>query len=723
MRCVLGAVWLVAACDGGTVSWRVAFECDALEREADRVEIAVRRGSCDGAVIWSESLAAGTQPSTQPPSQSSGPLAFVATAFAASAAIASDCQLVESGTDANVVLTLRGSRCGDALDGSVDGATASCGDRFEGNHELALSEGISAGEREMDLRLCPGRDDWFRIDTARGHEIEASLEFADRPGYVELDLFDAGGGQIAIGRLGASGATASAFADATGPLYVRVSGAAPPSGIGYHLVASDRAGPFRYLAPEGDDLDDGSIDAPWRTFAHAIPMLVPGETLVLLDGTYRSDDHGALVASCTTTAMSGTETAPIRIVAHRERRAFLRSLIAGPMVNVSGCAHWTVEGLVVDGADRTGPEQPVVRVGSAPGDPDPIPSRDVVLRRLVVAHNNRASGGALLEIVGSEDVLLEEVEGYDFTASAILIYRARGVVVRRSVLHGRGRRTLVAGGALWPPKSGTASADAPAKDPHALHVLGASTRVSVENLIAERVFQIGLLYGTNDVFLGGTVILDSVWGVATGEGARDVHAENLAIVRSEQGTIFRNTAGLRFDRLSVIGGARLGLRADAVDATTLVGTLSCTDCLAVNNAGREIWIRDQMSLSLENTYVYDSTLPGEPDVDPPELAAMVTVQDPRLGDCLVYLPPDSPLRGAGSPDPLRPGRSRDIGASVLFRYEDRAETRVPLWDPRDGSFACGAVVENVNDAFETSCRETHRRLRVGEGSCPLPVFE
>ncbi|MFN8469836.1 MAG: right-handed parallel beta-helix repeat-containing protein [Caldilineaceae bacterium] len=48
-----------------------------------------------------------------------------------------------------------------------------------------------------------------------------------------------------------------------------------------------------YIAPQGDDANAGtSAGTPWRTFAHAWDILQPGDTLVLLDGTYTAAING-----------------------------------------------------------------------------------------------------------------------------------------------------------------------------------------------------------------------------------------------------------------------------------------------------------------------------------------------------------------------------------------------------------------------------------------------
>ena len=41
-----------------------------------------------------------------------------------------------------------------------------------------------------------------------------------------------------------------------------------------------------YVAPGGSDVNEGTINAPWATFAHAVAELTPGDALYVRGGTY-----------------------------------------------------------------------------------------------------------------------------------------------------------------------------------------------------------------------------------------------------------------------------------------------------------------------------------------------------------------------------------------------------------------------------------------------------
>jgi hypothetical protein len=71
------------------------------------------------------------------------------------------------------------------------------------------------------------------------------------------------------------------------------------------------------------------------------------------------------------------------------------------------------------------------------------------------------------------------------------------------------------------------------------------------------------------------------------------------------------------------------------------------------------------------------------------------------------------MKGAGE-------SGADIGANIVYRYEDGVLTRSPLWDPATGAFPCGAIVPGINDG-PRACRNLHERLNVNTNGCRLPL--
>jgi len=106
-----------------------------------------------------------------------------------------------------------------------------------------------------------------------------------------------------------------------------------------------------YLGPAGSDDNPGTQALPWRAFAKALPRLLPGRTLVLLDGTYAPADAGRLEVRCGNNANSGTATLPVTLRAQHQRAAFLRGDGNAPPFFMEGGSHWNVDGLRAESAD------------------------------------------------------------------------------------------------------------------------------------------------------------------------------------------------------------------------------------------------------------------------------------------------------------------------------------------------------------------------------------
>jgi len=92
------------------------------------------------------------------------------------------------------------------------------------------------------------------------------------------------------------------------------------------------------------------------------------------------------------------------------------------------------------------------------------------------------------------------------------------------------------------------------------------------------------------------------------------------------------------------------------------------------------------------------------------------VTAPNDDACVAYLGRESLLRGAA-------GADGDVGANVLYRYQDGTLTAQPLWDLVTGAFPCGAVVPGINDDPSQSCIGVHERFRVNSPECALPDGE
>ena len=80
----------------------------------------------------------------------------------------------------------------------------------------------------------------------------------------------------------------------------------------------------------------------------------------------------------------------------------------------------------------------------------------------------------------------------------------------------------------------------------------------------------------------------------------------------------------------------------------------------------------------------------------------------------MWIPENSPMKGAGT-------GGKDIGANVLYEYENGVLTQQPLWDRSSGAFrGCGELVSGLNDQAGSSCFDVQNRLNVNTNGCYFP---
>jgi uncharacterized protein YjbI with pentapeptide repeats len=475
----------------------------------------------------------------------------------------------------------------------------------------------------------------------------------------------------------------------------------------------------RYIAPTGSDAFPGTRAQPFRTFSYALAQLVPGSTLIALDGTYgASSATGYLDADCRPSSTScdgapcrsGEIARPIVVRAENERQAILRNAVGSGTtpIRVRGCTDWIVEGLTAVGIDDTG--------GIADSTVSISLDDRVTLRRVLAAqHNTRVPGTHVFGISESSGVLLEECEAYDFASVGYMILRSSDVVVRRSYANHRGSRTSAVG---------------------AIELTG-SGRAVVENAVAEGSYTVGMyvrpgagIAGSgDDIRLLGNVVQMS--GATTGR-CYDVRSEcadtvpcidEMLIVSRAQ--LIDNVAiggsdglyGRGSEDLVVRGFTSHGPRVQVdviLGNSGLVRATVAMENALITGAGTGFYVADQTEWYVDHANAFVSRFPFSPAADP--RYTNTSTLDPALGGCLVYIPASSPMRGAGV-------GGADIGANVVMRYQDGVLGSERLWDAATGRFPCGATVAGINDAAtfpSASCVTAHQRLNVGTGGCAIP---
>jgi hypothetical protein len=87
------------------------------------------------------------------------------------------------------------------------------------------------------------------------------------------------------------------------------------------------AGNTYYVSPSGDDSNSGTLDAPWKTLAHAGDILIAGDTLFVRGGSYAGDYFYP--------ANTGTAEAPITVKAYPDETPVLTAGSGDPIEIVS----------------------------------------------------------------------------------------------------------------------------------------------------------------------------------------------------------------------------------------------------------------------------------------------------------------------------------------------------------------------------------------------------
>jgi hypothetical protein len=484
-----------------------------------------------------------------------------------------------------------------------------------------------------------------------------------------------------------------------------------------------------YISPSGDDASPGTREQPLKTFSYALSRLAPGSLLVVLPGGYGlGTETGYLDADCRATGTacegapcsSGEVGLPIVVRAENERTAVLtqETGAAVPPILIRSCTDWVVEGLTAVGIDdATGSGFSTVAI---------FGGGRVTLRRLLAVRHNRYFNTNVINVSYGSDVLIEECEVYEFSAPAIQIWQSSDVVVRRSYAHQRGLMNLPGG---HPGSFDWAE--------QALALSGSPRALAENNVFEGDLFDGIKITGTVDGpagaaddnrLLGNVVLLGT-----NGEHGVDVRSDCGGASPCTADDMVASRATL-IDNVS-IGGSN-GITARGVEDLSIRGftahlapitidtvaynsglvrrTVALENVLLVGSPSAGLSVTEQTEWSVDYANAFVAGAAFLPAGDPGFMN--ISLDDPMLGGCLVYIPAGSPMRGRGA-------GGADIGANVVFRYQDGVLGTERLWDVTTGRFPCGATISGINDAasFPTaSCVTVHQRLNVGAGGCAIP---
>jgi len=476
-----------------------------------------------------------------------------------------------------------------------------------------------------------------------------------------------------------------------------------------------------YISPSGSNGNDGlSTNTPFLTFAHALNAARAwcGDTLILLNGTYGDGTSTGKISIAGLHCSPGSE---LTLTALNQRQAKIVDNGAGRGIFITSSSYIIVGGLYVTSTDN---------VGSASGSPVMVTfSHHITIKNTVGKNPNRYNNLHVWSVQDSQDVLLEDNEGYVFHRHCVLAWESERVVIRRQYCTPRGGR--ISGG--YNASAGLGGSDTvvsmyPCKD------------CIMENSIADGrsgpmpLMEINATYGSNTLASGsrvlGSICYNCRYGNAIYLNSRSVTDQNhtpqnitikdVAVVDFDSpASAIRTSDGLNItvQNVTVTGdGGVTGLTFD--DSPT--GIASSAQSFTVLNttvsglAGRG-YNKTNTTTNWSGDYVnsYDNGTAFFPSL--PANWANTSTVDPAFGACKgLWVPDESPLKGAGA------GGS-DIGATILYRYVDGVLTDIPLWDINTGEFPHGeADSDGTNRVAGSSLFDLHTALNVNTGGCPFP---
>jgi hypothetical protein len=493
----------------------------------------------------------------------------------------------------------------------------------------------------------------------------------------------------------------------------------PPTPAPTPAPAPTTPGVAFYISPDGSDSNPGTSAAPWLTFAHAISRLVPGSTLYLQNGTYTGSTTGYLNINCTSgsgNAVSGTASGPITIIAQHERQAWIESdgsPAVGP-AQIEHCNYWTIQGLHITDADSASESDENATLVASYTD-------HLVFRRNLVDHTNRCVNEHGIGLVyANTSALVEENEVYYFHRHGFIDYSNSNTASNRNEF-----RRNYANTRSYPPVSCYTSPGAVSFMTYGVHYTLEENNIS-EGSNGSGVVSSGI--DTETITGGGSSGNISFLG--------DISYQD---VDGVVGAPHENVAGRGIDsntysNLAIIKSTQMGMYLRGLTNTT-INNMSMSSATATN--ANYVQDTNNMSLWIPSTTITDSeVVTGAKAVGYYASAGTITASYsgangassfssgsvnstnqfngvPALGGCYLWVPSSSAAKGTGS-------GGADIGATILYGYENGVLTTKPLWNS-SGQFAFqGAIVAGINDVAGSSLFDVGTRLNVAQNGCSFP---
>lgn len=463
-----------------------------------------------------------------------------------------------------------------------------------------------------------------------------------------------------------------------------------------------------YINDTGSNAQAGtSTSTPWRTWAHAFSRSTCGDRLIVMDGTYTVSSNGAfsLKKVCTAGAV-------YTVMAQNERKAFISGSGREAPLLITSSAYITVHGLRVKNVDNA--------AGIITSNVVATNSNHITFRRLLVTHSNRYFNDHLIQLSNSPYSLLEENELYYFHRHGIMLYGTSNSVVRRNYCNARNYANISGGY--------TSVSGATNTGDDCVVVYPGNSNI-IENNISDGLILKGFSVQANGAGLAnkfyGNIAIDPIMGLSVdvrGKGLammpRDTIIENMVVIAPKTfGIRSRGAKNTKCNQCMVLSGPN-GFVVDSVASTPGDGVysfFSSNSLVSGNNSGNGWYVTSAIQTwSINSPNSFKNTRNYNPSGSSRWVAPKSL--DPFLGTCKVWIPNTSSMKRAGV-------GGKDIGANIVYRYQNGILTNVRLWDPTTGAFPQGVLISGINTVAGKSLFDVHRRLNVNTNGCPFPTGE
>lgn len=479
-----------------------------------------------------------------------------------------------------------------------------------------------------------------------------------------------------------------------------------------------------FIAPNGDGGVDGSgsFGSPFKLWSSALAALSSFDTLVVKDGNYTTAANGNILY--TAGALTG-----IAIVGESHLGAIIASDGTQHTMRINNSAGWLFEWLVLKNAEKLisagGIQSQTLYLYECSG---------FIVRKCLFHQNNNAENTHHVQvwspITGAGGHLVEQCEFYNYNRHGVIFTQSNGNRMRLCYCNG-GDEPDVSGGFHSVSYNSTGGAIQTGD-------FGGASYPASNNLFESNIFE-NVWMGSsvqatnisqNNTFIGN-VDVDCYYGHVSGARGttrakmpiNSTITHHVSIRPRYYGAYLRGCENAQVFHASIFdedGQAVAGIAADrdAVDTgdPAYYGThLSHVSVVALGSAiSKGINIATQVSSvawSVNYANAFNTITPFTPSSSNGQgVISNHTTVDPQFGDIRLWVPNgdngtnNSPLSGAGA-------GGKDIGATVLYAFDNGLLTGTPLWDPSTGAWLFALPeVAGINDTDGAKAGDVHERI-------------